>query len=216
MLICADICGPWKPIWTRFLKVQLPVGPRTFWDRRWRAFDECSSPSASHSSHTYGKAHKNRKNSKIFGKFGTSPVELYVTSDGYKHIRQTVWVHTFILDHIYSHTVTFPGCRWPYVPKNLAFVRHKHTFPYSTGQSRQIWSYKLAKARIEVPWAYCRGNFEGGSSKVRHSGHNLPKDPAFFRREYTPTSFLTMSATAESLKPRKLAVCIIVTLNIYQ
>ena len=114
MLICADICGPWKPIWTRFLKVQLPVGPQTFWDRRWRAFDECSSPSASHSSHTYGKAKKNRKNSKIFGKFGTSPVELYVTSDGYKHIRRRVWVHTCILDHIYVHTVTFPGCRRPY------------------------------------------------------------------------------------------------------
>ena len=39
---------------------------------------------------SYGKAKKNRKNSKLFGKFGTSPVELYVTSDGYKHIRRRV------------------------------------------------------------------------------------------------------------------------------
>ena len=79
------------------------MGPRTFWDRRWRAFDECSSPSASHSSHTYGKAKKNRKNSKIFGKFGTSPVELYVTSDGYKCIMRTVWVHTSTLGYSYVH-----------------------------------------------------------------------------------------------------------------
>ena len=174
-LICPDICGPRKPIKSRFLKVQLPVGPRTFWDRRWRAFDECSSPSASHSSHTYRKAKKKSKNSKLFGKFGTSPVELYVTSDGYKHIRQTVWVHTCILDHIYVHTVTFSGCRWPYLLERAAFVRHKHTFPYSTGQSRQIWSYKLARARIETSWSYYRGKFEGDSSKMRHSDKNRAK-----------------------------------------
>ena len=69
-------------------------------------------------------------------------------------------------------------------PKGPAFVSNITTFLYSTGQSRQIWSYKLARARIEVPWTYYRGNFEGGSSKVRHSGHNLPQGPAFVRWVY--------------------------------